>query len=54
MADPEIQNILRDPQINQVLKDMQERPGDSQKYLADEKIRTAISKLVAAGVVRMG
>jgi stress-induced-phosphoprotein 1 len=54
LSDPEIQNILRDPQINQVLREMQERPAEAQRYLSDEKIRTAISKLVAAGVVRMG
>ena len=54
MADPEIQNILRDPTINQVLKDMQENPQASQGYLKDPKIMSAISKLAAAGILRLG
>ena len=54
MADPEIQNILRDPTINQVLKDMQENPQASQGYLKDPKIMNAISKLAAAGILRLG
>jgi len=54
MADPEIQNILRDPQIQQVLKDLQENPQQSQGYLTDPKIRNALNKLMAAGVVKMG
>jgi stress-induced-phosphoprotein 1 len=54
MADPEIQNILRDPTINQVLKDMQENPHASQGYLKDPKIMSAISKLAAAGILRLG
>ena len=54
MADPEIQNLLKDPQIMQVLKDMQEDPRKAQGYLNDERIRSALNKLVAAGVVKMG
>lgn len=54
MADPEIQSIMRDPTINQVLKDLQENPQGSQGYLKDPKIMAAISKLAAAGILRLG
>jgi len=29
MADPEIQNILRDPEIMSILKNLQENPRDA-------------------------
>ena len=54
MADPEIQSIMRDPTISQVLKDLQENPQASQAYLKDPKIMAAISKLAAAGILRLG
>ena len=54
MADPEIQSIMRDPTIQQVLKDLQENPQASQGYLKDPKIMAAISKLAAAGILRLG
>ncbi|OMJ75325.1 hypothetical protein SteCoe_25559 [Stentor coeruleus] len=54
MADPEIQGILRYPTIQQVLKDLQEPPNGSQGYLRDPKIMAALSKLAAAGVIRLG
>lgn len=53
MADPEIQQILKDPQINMFLKDMQEDPVHAQKAMAsDSKLREAVSKLMAAGILR--
>lgn len=55
MADPEIQNILHDPQINMFLKDMQQNPKEAQKaMMADPKLQEAVSKLVAAGIIRTG
>eukprot|EP00359_Climacostomum_virens_P001814 CAMPEP_0204898744 /NCGR_PEP_ID=MMETSP1397-20131031/1460_1 /ASSEMBLY_ACC=CAM_ASM_000891 /TAXON_ID=49980 /ORGANISM="Climacostomum Climacostomum virens, Strain Stock W-24" /LENGTH=562 /DNA_ID=CAMNT_0052066629 /DNA_START=6 /DNA_END=1694 /DNA_ORIENTATION=+ len=54
MADPEIQSILRDPQMQNVLRDLGEGKPEAQSYMTDPRIRDAISKLVAAGVVRMG
>mmetsp|Transcript_17128 Transcript_17128/g.17015 ORF Transcript_17128/g.17015 Transcript_17128/m.17015 type:complete len:575 (+) Transcript_17128:2-1726(+) len=54
MADPEIQNILKDPQMSQVLKDISENPMSAGKYMTDPKIRNAINKLIAAGVIRTG
>jgi stress-induced-phosphoprotein 1 len=53
MADPEIQNILRDPSIRQVLQDFQENPKFAQQAMAnDADIRAKIEKLLAAGVLQ--
>jgi stress-induced-phosphoprotein 1 len=55
MADPEIQNILKDPQINMFLKELQENPKEAQKAMnKDPKIADAVSKLMAAGILRTG
>merc|ERR1712190_326699 len=55
MADPEIQQILHDPQINMFLKDMQNNPKEAQKAMnADPKLQEAVSKLMAAGIIRTG
>ena len=53
-ADPEIQLLLRDPRIQQVLKDLQENPVAGQQALRDPFINTAFNKLVAAGVIKLG
>ena len=53
-ADPEIQLLMRDPRIVQVLKDMQENPASAQGALRDPFINTAINKLIAAGIIKMG
>lgn len=55
MADPEIQQILHDPQINMFLKEMQNNPREAQKQMmSDPKLQEAVSKLVAAGIIRTG
>jgi stress-induced-phosphoprotein 1 len=54
MADPEIQMLMRDPRIQQVLKDFQENPKAAQDALKDAFIGEAINKLIAAGVIKMG
>jgi len=55
MADPEIQTILHDPQINMFLKQMQENPQEAQKaMMQDAKLQEAVSKLMAAGIIRTG
>lgn len=55
MADPEIQQILHDPQINLFLQRMKENPQEANKQLSMEpKLQEAVSKLMAAGIVRMG
>merc|ERR1712014_365995 len=55
MADPEIQNILKDPQINMFLKQLQEDPRSAQAAMnKDAKLANAVSKLMAAGILRTG
>lgn len=54
MADPEIQAILRDPIINQVLSDLQNRPKYGQDALKDPSVRAKIEKLIAAGILKIG
>jgi len=55
MADPEIQQILHDPQINMFLKEMQSNPQEAQKQMmSDPKLQEAVSKLIAAGIIRTG
>merc|ERR1711865_857282 len=55
MADPEIQNILKDPQINMFLKELQQDPKNAQAAMnKDPKLSEAVSKLMAAGILRTG
>jgi len=55
MADPEIQAILKDPQINMFLKSLQEDPKSAQAAMnKDAKLANAVSKLMAAGILRTG
>lgn len=55
MADPEIQTILHDPQVNMFLKEMQQNPKEAQKaMMSDAKLQEAVSKLMAAGIIRTG
>merc|ERR1719352_342294 len=54
MADPEIQDILKDPQINIVLQNMQDNPARINEYMQDPKIASAMNKLIAAGVLKVG
>jgi len=53
MADPEIQKILSDPQINIVLKNMQENPKYAMDAMKDPQIASAINKLAAAGILKV-
>jgi stress-induced-phosphoprotein 1 len=55
MKDPEIQSILRDPQVNLLLERMKTDPKATQDILQkDQKMANAIEKLMLAGIVRMG
>jgi stress-induced-phosphoprotein 1 len=54
MADPEIQDILKDPQINIVLQKMQEDPSSINEFMKDQKIAEAINKLIAGGILKVG
>ena len=42
MADPEIQQIMRDPVIMQVLRDLQENPKAGQAALSDPYVMAKI------------
>lgn len=52
MADPEIQQILSDPQFNIILKKITENPASLQEYLKDPKVADGIQKLMMAGILR--
>lgn len=52
MADPEIQRIVSDPGMQQVLKDINENPKAAAAHLANPKIKDALLKLQAAGILR--
>ncbi|KAK4537896.1 hypothetical protein CDCA_CDCA14G3921 [Cyanidium caldarium] len=54
LADPEIQAILMDPQMNILLKQMESDPSAAQRAMQNPGVASKIRKLVAAGVVRMG
>jgi len=55
MADPEIQQIMHDPQIKMFLQSMQDNPREAQKaMMQDAKLQEAVSKLMAAGIIRTG
>ena len=51
MADPEIQNILTDPVIQQVLRDFGENPAAAQQAMTDAGVRSKIEKLIASGII---
>mmetsp|Transcript_2569 Transcript_2569/g.3980 ORF Transcript_2569/g.3980 Transcript_2569/m.3980 type:complete len:618 (+) Transcript_2569:99-1952(+) len=54
MADPEIQRILKDPQVNMFLKQMKEDPKKAQEAIRkDQQLASALDKLIAAGIVRI-
>ncbi|TVU15056.1 hypothetical protein EJB05_38558 [Eragrostis curvula] len=53
MQDPEIQNILKDPIMQQVLTDLQENPKAAQAHLKNPGVMAKIQKLVSAGIVQM-
>lgn len=53
MADPEIRNIVNDPIIQTVLRDMQADPRAAQKHLANPQIVAKLEKLQAAGILQM-
>jgi len=52
MADPDIQNILMDPIIQQVLQDFQNNPKAANEAMRDASVRSKIEKLIASGIVQ--
>jgi stress-induced-phosphoprotein 1 len=53
MADPEIQQILRDPMVSAAIQDIQRDPRAAAKVMADPGMAAKIQKLVAAGVLQV-
>ncbi|OWA54542.1 Stress-induced-phosphoprotein 1 [Hypsibius exemplaris] len=53
MEDPEIQDILGDPEIQMILEQMQEDPRAIQDHLKNPEVANRIKKLIAAGLVWM-
>ena len=45
MADPEVQRILKDPVMNQILKELQENPASAVQHLQSPEIYTKLMKL---------
>lgn len=54
MADPEIQAILKSPEIQNVLNDLQNDPRAAQKAFQNPVIAERLNKLIASGILRMG
>jgi len=52
MEDPEIRNIMNDPVMTTVLREMSENPGSAQKHMSNPEIAGKIEKLIAAGVIQ--
>eukprot|EP00761_Pharyngomonas_kirbyi_P012836 gb/GECH01012863.1/.p1 GENE.gb/GECH01012863.1/~~gb/GECH01012863.1/.p1 ORF type:complete len:568 (+),score=202.42 gb/GECH01012863.1/:1-1704(+) len=52
MYDPEIQEILGDPGMQQVLQDLKNNPQAASSHLSDPKIKANIDKLIAAGIIK--
>lgn len=53
MADPEVQNILKDPIMAQVLTDFQQDPRSAQKHLTNPEIMKKLNKLISAGIIQV-
>lgn len=54
MEDPEVKNILSDPNIQQVLNQINSDPQNAQKILSDPVIAEKFNTLIAAGMIRLG
>jgi len=53
MNNPEIQEIMSDPGMRMILKQMQENPNAAQEHLKNEAVREKILKLVDSGILQM-
>jgi stress-induced-phosphoprotein 1 len=53
MADPEIQQILGDPQMRSILQEMQTDPKKANSAMQDPDISAKLQKLIAAGVLQV-
>lgn len=53
-GDPEVQEILRDPQMRAILRDMQTDPEKAKAVLSDPAIAAKLQKLFEAGMLGVG
>ena len=53
MADPEIQQILGDPQMRSILQEMQSDPKKVNAVMKDPAMSAKLQKLIAAGVLQV-
>eukprot|EP00118_Oscarella_pearsei_P025263 m.307856 g.307856 ORF g.307856 m.307856 type:complete len:553 (+) comp42942_c0_seq1:67-1725(+) len=53
MQDPEVVDILRDPSMQMILKQMEENPGALMDHLKNPDVAQKIEKLMEAGLLRM-
>mmetsp|Transcript_40369 Transcript_40369/g.89645 ORF Transcript_40369/g.89645 Transcript_40369/m.89645 type:complete len:579 (+) Transcript_40369:115-1851(+) len=53
LADPEVQSLLKDPVMQNVLRDFQEDPKAAQQHMRNPQIMTKINKLIAAGIIQV-
>lgn len=53
MSDPEVQGLLKDPVVQNVLRDFQEDPKAAQAHLRNPEIMKKINKLVQAGIIQL-
>jgi len=53
MQDPEIQEILRDPALQQMLQEMQREPKSINAFMRDPLVASKINKLVAEDVLQV-
>jgi len=54
MEDPEIQHILMDPAMRTVLDEMKSNPAAAQAYMSDPVVMAKLTKLINAGIIRVG
>ena len=52
--DPEIVSILQDPAMQSILQQAKGDPKALQEHMRDPRVRKSITKLMSAGVIRMG
>ncbi|XP_031629525.1 stress-induced-phosphoprotein 1 [Contarinia nasturtii] len=53
MADPEVQDILRDPAMRMILEQMQSDPKAVQDHLKNPEIASKIQKLIESGIIQI-
>lgn len=54
MEDPEIKAIIGDPNMQQVLSQINSNPNDAAKIMSDPAVSERINTLIAAGMIRLG